>query len=108
MTSRFFTSIIAVLLVSTGAAAAAETARGYGETDYEFSNRRECCEAALLAAQGDGTTKCRTRGGNPRIERNLRGHCETSTGRDGRDQPIHACRSEVEVNQRRRARRRTS
>jgi hypothetical protein len=98
MTSRFFTAIIAVLLVSTGAAAAAETARGYGETDYEFSNRRECCEAALLAARGDGTTKCRTRGGNPRIESNLRGHCETSTGRDGRDQPIHACRSEVEVN----------
>lgn len=89
--------VAAVLLCSSGEAAASMVA-GYGETDYEFSNRRECCEVAAILGQDDGAAKCRTRGGQPQLSRSVRGSCKTNTGRDGRGRPIYACSSTVKVN----------
>lgn len=90
--------LAAGLLTAIGGGASASTSIGYGETDYEYANRRECCEAASLAAQDAGASQCRARGGYPTLSRNVRGFCDTRTGRDGRGRAIYACTSKVTVN----------
>ena len=88
--------VSSLILIPGGEALAADVA-GYSQTDYQFSNRRECCEMANLIAQDDGAAKCRTRGGQPTLSRSVRGFCDTQTGRDGRGRPIYACKSTVKV-----------
>jgi hypothetical protein len=89
--------LVALALLVLPALADAGPATGYGETDYAFSNRRDCCEEATLRAQEDSVAKCRTRGGHATIGRSARGRCSTKTGRDGRGRPIYACTAEAKV-----------
>jgi hypothetical protein len=70
---------------------------GYGETDYAYANRRECCEDATLQAQSDSAANCRARGGLPSPQRSARGLCRTKTGRDGIGAPIYACTATAKV-----------
>jgi hypothetical protein len=97
MRVRLASTIAGAMLVLAPGIALAGPVTGYGETDYEFTNRRDCCQASSLAAQDDGATKCRARGGVTTPGRSVRGSCETTTGRDGHGRPIHACESQVKV-----------
>ena len=93
----FVVMLTATLVATVSGIAEAGTAIGYGNTDYAYANRRECCEAAAFIAQDAGASQCRARGGYPTLSRNVRGYCDTRTGRDGRGRPIYSCSSKVTV-----------
>lgn len=93
------TAIIALGLVLFATPAAADYV-GWADTGYTQRNKRDCCEAAVNAAQDDSIKRCRLAGGFPdlRFRRSsARGSCDWEHRQMGRGGTIYRCKASAEV-----------
>ena len=89
-------SAVAMLLLA-GAAAMAASYHGFGDTGWDFENKRDCCEEAVWLAQEDSMRLCEMAGGHPKVRSgSTRGICDWDARGSGRDR-LYRCTAKADV-----------
>ena len=84
-----------VLLAATPALATSY--KGWGDTGWNFYDKRECCEEAVWLAQEDSIRLCEMAGGNAKVRSgSTRGLCDWDARGDARDR-VYRCTANAEV-----------
>ena len=92
----FLSSVLVVLV--TAASAQAGTFAGYATTGFEYTNKAECCEDAIFAAQDNAALDCESSGGYPNLRANsARGRCDWATKRGPDGRSVFKCEANVNV-----------
>jgi hypothetical protein len=95
---RLFALALIVVVTLTGGVATAGSYKGYGETDFVHTRKRDCCEDALALAAENSARSCERAGGFADYDpRRLRGSCSSTSRRDGHGNSWYSCRSSVSV-----------
>ena len=84
-----------VLLAATPALATSY--KGWGDTGWNFYDKRECCEEAVWLAQEDSIRLCEMAGGNAKVRSgSTRGLCDWDARGGTRDR-VYRCTANAEV-----------
>lgn len=87
-----------LLMLLTAASAHAGTFAGYATTGFEYTNKAECCEDAIFAAQDNAALDCERSGGYPNLRANsARGRCDWATKRGSDGRSVFKCAANVNV-----------
>jgi hypothetical protein len=88
---------ISVAALLGAAPALAGSYYGYGDTGWDFYDKRECCEEAVWLAQENSMQLCENAGGEPKVPSgSTRGLCDTDSRGSGRDR-IYRCTAKANV-----------
>lgn len=89
-------TIVAIVTGLAGPAFATEYA-GYGDTGWNWYDKRDCCEEAVLLAQDDSFRQCENAGGAPKVRSgSQRGLCDWDA-RGGTNDRIYRCQAKSSV-----------
>ena len=90
----FLAGVVPVLMARS---VLAESYQGWGDTGWEFDNKRDCCEEAVWLAQEDSARLCEMSGGHPRIRSgSARGLCDWDSRGSGYDR-LYRCTARADV-----------
>ena len=90
-------TLVAWLLVAP-ATARAGSYKGYGETDWGYTNKAYCCEDAVAAAQDDSARACERAGGYADFRpSSARGRCDWDTKRGQDGSSVYRCSATASV-----------
>jgi hypothetical protein len=74
-----------LFLILTPSISVAGSYSGWGHTDYRYTSKRDCCEAAMDAAVNSSMRACRKAGGLPNESfGSRRGSCDWDRRQSGR------------------------
>lgn len=84
-------------LVLAASPAGAESYKGFGDTGWSFSNKRDCCEEAVWLAQDDSIALCEYSGGRARVRSgSTRGMCDWDSRGSGSNR-VYRCTATADV-----------
>lgn len=91
-------SLLALLaLLAAPGLAEAASYKGWGDTGWNFDNKRDCCEEAVWLAQEDSIRQCLDAGGRPKVRSgSTRGLCDWDAEGSSFDR-VYRCTANSEV-----------
>lgn len=90
---------VAVALIASALVtpALATSYKGWGDTGWNFYDKRDCCEEAVWLAQEDSMIQCENAGGAPKVRSgSTRGLCDWDA-RGGTADRIYRCTATADV-----------
>lgn len=70
-------ALVAATVLLAPAVCSATSFEGYGETGWDYDNKRDCCDDAVYFAQDHAIASCQDSGGQARIRQgSSRGSCD--------------------------------
>lgn len=92
---RVILAVGAILSVATPAAATSY--EGWGDTGWNWYDKRDCCEEAVWLAQEDSIGMCENAGGHAKVRSgSTRGLCDWDARGSGRDR-LYRCTAKTSV-----------
>jgi hypothetical protein len=85
------------MLAGLASPAFATEYQGYGDTGWNWYDKRDCCEEAVFLAQDDSFRQCENAGGAPKVRSgSQRGLCDWDARGDGMDR-VYRCQAKTSV-----------